>query len=371
MAQEINSNPRGIFNGLTEVEVEGLTKNLTRVKMTQDEDILAENEMGDNLYFICKGRVEIHKSTDNHTMPLTQLSILEPGDFFGEMSIIEEQPRCAGVRALEDVELLVIPKETFETMAITHPIIMFNLMKTISGRLRDTNVKFVELMNNMISESRLMAIGMAASKIIHDIKTPLTVIVLTAQLIESIFPDSKEFTDSLIKQTKLVDQMVREILDYAKGHDSVPFLQQIDLDAFLKDIKETYGHALQGRNVVMRIASTVKEPVSFDESKIRRVLLNLIKNASEAIPDSGNILINARVQSGWLQISVIDDGPGIPEHIKDNLFSPFVTDGKPHGTGLGLAICQKLVNEHKGRLEYLPVPDHGARFDIRIPQQEK
>ena len=75
--------------------------------------------------------------------------------------------------------------------------------------------------------------------------------------------------------------------------------------------------------------------------------------------------------SGWLQISVIDNGPGVPEHIRGTLFEPFVSEGKSHGTGLGLPICKKLVTEHHGRLEYIPLEPHGCRFDIRIPQTIK
>ncbi len=119
------------------------------------------------------------------------------------------------------------------------------------------------------------------------------------------------------------------------------------------------------------IDNKVDELVFFDEGKIRRVILNIVKNSSEAITDQGTITLSARCSAGWLQISVIDDGPGVPEHLQEELFKPFVSEGKPHGTGLGLAICKKLVSEHKGRLEYIPQSPHGARFDIRLPQGEK
>ncbi len=111
--------------------------------------------------------------------------------------------------------------------------------------------------------------------------------------------------------------------------------------------------------------------VYFDEGKIRRVLINLIKNALEAISGEGEIKIISSVSAGWLQISVIDNGPGISQKVKDELFQPFVSDGKAQGTGLGLAICKKLVQEHNGRLEYIPVEPQGSRFDIRIPQSTK
>jgi len=111
--------------------------------------------------------------------------------------------------------------------------------------------------------------------------------------------------------------------------------------------------------------------VVFDESKIRRVIINLVKNSSEALQEKGEIKITANMASSWLQISVEDSGPGVPESIVENLFMPFVSQGKPNGTGLGLAICQKLVDEHNGRLEYKPRKPQGSRFDIRLPQNLK
>lgn len=360
-----------IFHGLSEDVVNSFAKDLERVWFKKGDSIILENTAGDNLFYICRGKVEINKLLESEETPFAQLSILEPGEFFGEMSIINDEPRSATAVALEDVELLVIPRDVFVTISFSHPIVMFNLIRTISGRLRNTNDKFTELMNQMISKNRLMAIGMAASKIIHDIKTPLTVIVLTAQLLESMFPESSEFTDSIIKQTKLVDQLVREILDFAKGTESAPLIQKVDLDVYLKELKDTYGASLKGREIDFVVENKVVELVHFDENKIRRVLLNLLKNSSESLEEKGTIKITTSLAANWLQISIVDSGPGIPEEIRQDLFKPFVTYGKSHGTGLGLAICKKLVQEHRGRLEYIPVQPHGSRFDIRLPQNLK
>jgi len=361
----------GIFTGLSEEVVAGFTKDLERIHFSKGEAIISEHFWGDTLFFICRGKVEINKGLNNPETPFAQLSVLEPGEFFGEMGLIDDEPRSASVVAIEDVELLVIPRDVFTQITFSHPIVMFNLMRTLSGRLRDTNDRFVELMDQMLSKNRLMAIGMAASKIIHDIKTPLTVIVLTAQLLENIFPGSSEFTDSIVKQTKMIDQLVREILDFAKGTETPPLIQKVDLDAFFHELQDIYVSALKGRNINFVVENRVNDFVYFDEGKIRRVLINLIKNASEAMPADGEIKITSSISSSWLQISVTDNGPGIPKKIREDLFQPFVSEGKAHGTGLGLAICKKLVQEHRGRLEYIPLEPNGSRFDVRIPQNSK
>jgi signal transduction histidine kinase len=357
-----------LFEGLDDKIAKDFTKSLRKVKYKKGELILMENEEGRCLYLILGGTVEIGKELDSQQTPNVQLTVMHKGDFFGEMGLLNDQPRSATAMALEDVELLEIPKDNFINLCFSHPIVMLNLIRTLSGRLRDTNVKFTGLMGEMIQKNRLMAIGMTASKIIHDIKTPLTVITLTAQLIESLFPDSVEFTQSIIKQTKLVDELVRETMDYVKGTPNSLFQHQIEMSQFLEDIKETYGASLKGRNIELRIDNRCHKMVHFDEDRIRRVIINLVRNSSEAMEDEGLIEIVATLSANWLQISVIDNGPGIPEAIANELFKPFVTYNKPNGTGLGLPICQKLVQEHNGRIEFSPIEPHGSRFDVRLPQ---
>lgn len=361
----------GIFRGLTEAEIDEFSPDLQRVKYVKGAQIISEHDTADNLYFICKGKVKISKGLKNLETPSADLTTLEPGEFFGEMGIINDEARSATVVATEDVELLLIPKDLFLRISFKHPEVMFNLMQTLSGRLRDTNERFASLMDEMISKNRLMAIGMAASKIIHDLKTPLTVIVLTAQLIENLFPGSSEFSQSIVKQTRLIDQLVREILDFARGVESSPLIQKVNLSDFFDELKEMNEATLKGRSIRFVTENKVKDYVHFDESKIRRVLMNLIKNSGEAMKNDGEIKLSASSASGWLQISVIDDGPGVPPAIRDKLFEPFVSEGKQYGTGLGLPICRKLVQEHRGRLEYIALEQGGSRFDIRIPQSIK
>ncbi|NLK50683.1 MAG: cyclic nucleotide-binding domain-containing protein [Candidatus Cloacimonetes bacterium] len=360
-----------LFRGLSDDVIAKFEEQLQRVWYKRGEAIITEHSLGDSLYYIYSGRVEINKGLDDDDPPFAQLSILHPGEFFGEMSIVNNEPRSASAVALDDVELLLIPKNVFIDITFTYPEIMFNLVRTMSERLRDTNDRFVELMNQMISKNRLMAIGLAASKIIHDIKSPLTVIVITAQLLETLFPEGSEHAQNIITQTRLVDQMVREILDFARGVETDPFIQKVNLDSYFKDIKQSYGPSLKGRDITINIENKVNESVYFDLHRIKRVLMNLLRNSAEALTDKGEISITATLSAGWLQISVIDDGPGIPEDIRTDLFKPFITRGKSNSTGLGLAICKKIISEHKGRLEYIPIQPHGTRFDIRIPQNFK
>lgn len=359
-----------LFEDISEADINTILTGLDIILIPPGKPVICERAQGDCLYVILKGTVEINKElteTDENTV--AQLKVLEPGEFFGEMSLLDNEPRSANAVAKNHVELLIIPKEKFFQLAINYPKIMFNLIRTLSWRLRDTNQRFIELMDKLIAQNRLMAIGMAASKIIHDIKTPLTVIVLTAQLIERMYPDSKDFSESIVTQTQMIDQMVREILDYAKGNTTPIHPEKVNLKVLFADIQETLAHTLSGRNVEFILQNRVNEDVMFDESKIRRVLMNLIKNSSEAITEKGVIRLDAILEDEQLVIIVSDNGPGISDKLKPRLFAPFQSEGKSHGTGLGLAICQKIIHEHKGTLEYIPNVPHGAIFIIKIPQE--
>lgn len=359
-----------LFDNMTDDEIASVTKDLQTTVVPTGKSVISENASGDNLYIIIKGSVAITKDlAENYEDMVAELNVLEVGNFFGEMALVDNQPRCANVISRDNVEVMTIPKDRFfSQIAYTNPKVLFNLIRTLSWRLRDTNQKFVDVMEKLIAQNRLMAIGMAASKIIHDIKTPLTVIVLTAQMLESLDPESKRFTDSIVNQTMAVNQMVLEILDFAKGNVTPINPQRINLEHFLQDINDTFGQTLS-HDVEFIIQNRVTQDVWFDESKIRRVLVNLMKNSYEAMKTKGLIRLDAMIEDDHLVFIVSDNGSGLPERIKANLFNPFQTEGKSHGTGLGLAITKKLVLEHKGTIEYKPNEPQGTIFIIKLPQE--
>ncbi len=361
-----------LFDNIPEDEIVQILADAKTVKVGTGKSVISEHALGDSLFLIMKGSVEINKEMgDTDDTLLAQLKVMQAGDFFGEMALIDNEPRSATVIAKDTVELLVIPKDKFLQTAYSNPRLLFNLIRSLSWRLRDSNQKFADLMEKLIAQNRLMAVGLAASKIIHDIKTPLSIIALTSELISKLFPESLEFTDSIVKQTRLIDTMVREILDFAKGKSTPTNPQKVDLAQFFQDLRDTFGQTLVGREIEFIIENRVPQPVWFDESKIRRVLINLMKNSSEAMTTNGYIRLDALLEGDELVLVVSDNGPGISDHIQANLFSPFQSEGKSSGTGLGLAITQKLVHEHKGTIEFTKNEPSGAIFILRLPQANK
>ena len=111
-------------------------------------------------------------------------------------------------------------------------------------------------------------------------------------------------------------------------------------------------------------------PVNLDRQMLHQVLSNILRNAFQAVsssPDKGRIEVTVAPEHDGFSITIDDDGPGVPEAMRDSVFDPYVTT-KAEGTGLGLAIVKKIVVEHGGTIDAGPSPLGGARFRIRIPR---
>ena len=365
---EDNALSVGLFTGVDELVVENFISDLSKISLRKGGVKKISYAADQSIFYISKGSVELTFDPQEDDSPAHEPQIVQEGKFFGEGILRRGIMGSVNVKALEKTELIQIPRENFIQFSFSQPTALLNVIRILKGKPQSCGNEFSDLMGDMIQNSRLSAIGMTASRIIHDIKTPLTVISLTAQLVESMFPDTSEMTKSIVQQTKLIDALVRELMDYVKGSPNEIVPRQVDMNTFLHELADAYGASLKGRNISLNLENRCDQPVYFDVERVRRVLINLLRNSSEAIEDSGKIHICASVTSNWLQIRITDDGPGIPESIANQLFQPFFTYNKSNGTGLGLPICQKLIKEHGGRIEYNSVEPHGARFDIRIPQ---
>jgi signal transduction histidine kinase/putative methionine-R-sulfoxide reductase with GAF domain len=216
---------------------------------------------------------------------------------------------------------------------------------------------------------RLTSIGRLLSQVIHDFKTPMTVISGYVQLLAGN-PDKKqreEYGKQILRQFDLLTAMQREVLEFARGERSL-FVRRVYLHKFMNDIRQQLGHEIDGRAIELEMKVDTKVVARFDEGRMARAIHNLARNAVEAMAERGGTLgLEARMDGDDLLISVSDTGPGIPEEIEGRLFQSFVTAGKKGGTGLGLAIVKKIVEEHGGTVT-VSSSSRGVTFELRIPQ---
>ncbi|WP_437576292.1 GAF domain-containing protein [Sorangium sp. So ce887] len=217
---------------------------------------------------------------------------------------------------------------------------------------------------------RLTTIGRLLSGVMHDVRTPLTVISGYVQLMASA-PDAATREDHarlILKQFDVISAMQREVLEFARGERSI-LVRKVYLTKFFGDIEKQLEHELAGTGVRLSLELEDRGTARFDEAKMTRLLHNLVRNAVEAMrPGGGTVTLRAYRDGGDLAISVADTGKGIPKEVQGRLFQSFVTSGKRGGTGLGLAIVKKIVDEHAGTIA-VASSDKGAKFTIRLPQE--
>ncbi len=220
-------------------------------------------------------------------------------------------------------------------------------------------------------EERLTTIGRLLSSVIHDLKTPLTVMSGYVQLMQSSDDESQRerYAELILKQFDHIGAMQREVLEFARGEKSV-LIRKVYLQKFFDDVREQLEGDLARRGVELVVDVQERGTARFDEAKILRVVNNLARNAVEAMGRAGGklvIKVTRDKSDRAIVVSFSDTGPGIPKQIEHRLFQSFVTSGKAGGTGLGLAIVKKIAEEHGGTVS-VQSSSRGATFKLRLPQ---
>ena len=218
------------------------------------------------------------------------------------------------------------------------------------------------------NENRLATIGQMMAGVLHDLKTPMTIVQWYGDMMAES-QDGKErqkFSRLIKRQFELMDGMTREVLAFARGESRL-LIRKVHLSRFLREIVDQLQHDLAGQNVNIQLELNEKDTAYFDESKIMRLIHNLARNAAQAMPDGGTFTIVSTNENGMLKLEFLDDGPGIPAELQGRLFEPFTTAGKKNGTGLGLAIVKKIVDEHQGEISCLSSPGKGTTFKVLLP----
>jgi signal transduction histidine kinase len=228
------------------------------------------------------------------------------------------------------------------------------------GRLREQREK----------EERLSSIGQMLSGVIHDFRTPMTIISGYVQLMsmEDREAKRKEQAEVILRQFDFVNDMTRELLAFARGDTSL-LLHKVFTDRLLKDLEEILKKELDASQVKLKLEDLYAGPIRVDENKLRRLIFNITRNARQAMPSGGEFKIRVKEQAGRVCFHFTDTGPGIPEEIRPRLFEYFTSSGKDEGTGLGLAVVKKIVDEHGGQIEVESPPEGGAGFKIFLPKR--
>jgi len=296
-------------------------------------------------------------------------------DFYGLMAGREEM--------VVDYENIILTKSGQERIIAWHNTLITDDGKTIGTLSSGEDItKRKQTEDELIRSEKMASLGQLAASVAHEVNNPLAGIMVYVKLLLKKFKEGKlqtEGTDEqLLKMQKELERttrIIRNLLDFAR--QSEPTMAPIDLNKVVEAALLLVGNQISLDNINLIKTLNPQLPyVLADFDKIQQVLINIMLNATQAMPDGGSLTISTSVAEGirindeirnTVRITISDTGIGIPPENLDKLFTPFfTTKEKGKGVGLGLSVVHGIIQKHNGKIEVNSKPDEGTTFRIYL-----
>lgn len=446
-----------LFSGLTSPDVEQLCRASQRVTAAPGAPVIREGELGDSLFLVLSGKLEVSKREGGQDMLLAERG---PGEVVGEMSLLEQGPRSATAHAVEPTELLEISQDAFRRVLERNPAAAASIMRAMASRLRSTEA-------SLMQGEKLASLGTLAAGLAHELNNPAAAIQRSSLVLKEAFgawrkatvelqvlslgpnerrkiaeieeqfassqavhlsasaasrqedalvdrldqlgvPESwhlapplvaygwtltrvdhlaesfgpphlapvlawlsaglavQQLTEEILMGSEMISRIVRAVKSYAYL-DQAP-VKAVDIASGIEDTLTILQHNIKQGVKVQRDFAQDLPPVEAYAGELNQVWTNLIDNALQAMDGNGILELHVKQIGDFIDVRIVDDGPGIPSAVLSRIFDPFFTT-KPQGvgTGLGLHIARNIVvNRHRGRIDVTSRPGR-TEFAILLP----
>ena len=341
-----------LFTGFSDEELQRFAATVTEISLAPGQILFREGDVGHEMFILVEGALTIFKDK-------RVITTARPGDYVGEMAILEDKPRSASVEASTPTLLLKITSAQFQAYLAHQPRSLVSMMTTLSRRVRrDTEM--------------IAADFEKANILIHDMKNSLS-IFLYLDLLKKKCPDGEtaECISHMQEARTNLLIMMDEALAGAKKHLCRAEIAEnpASMADLLQDIIATECNLhpdLRDKKVTVTIGD-VCAPFTFNKLEIRRALTNLLINAGQASKPGDTISISFTRDDQTAEVAIQDQGHGIPPELRERIFSPRFTT-KPSGNGLGLASCKQIIEaHHHGKLTVEDNSLGGSIFRLRLP----
>lgn len=220
---------------------------------------------------------------------------------------------------------------------------------------------------------RLAALGSLVAEIVHEIRNPLVSVKTFLQLLPERLHE-REFRERFLEVASEELRRVERLLDVVLQHGRPPAPARSEaeahLDVVFESVTQLVGFRADERGVAFEVGGAeIVPPLRIADDALRQVILNLVLNAIEVTPSGGTVRLAAREAGESVEISVDDEGPGIPEALRPHLFEPFFSTKRDRPGGLGLSITRRLVEEAGGRIEVRDRERRGASLRVTLPRR--
>lgn len=244
------------------------------------------------------------------------------------------------------------------------------LTSDISERIALEQEK-ARLRDQLFQQEKMVLIGQIAASVAHELNTPLGTILLRAQLLRRDTAGNGDLPDLEVLggEARRCRRIIDALLGFSRRSEGV--MSKADVSSLIRESLSIVEHDLELKNIVVEADYACDgATVCVDINQIQQVILNLVTNAADAMPDGGRLRIATSLQPdhGRVEIKITDNGCGMEQDVLDRALDPFfTTKERGKGTGLGLAICERIVEEHEGELEIHSRPGEGTAVSIRLP----
>jgi signal transduction histidine kinase len=221
-----------------------------------------------------------------------------------------------------------------------------------------------------IKSEKMAAVGHMVNTIVHDCRTPITVIKGFASVLKDFdlpLEQKEKCLDFIDFEVGRMEKMLDEILQFARDQVSLMVLEDGHCDEFVRECSVEIDALLRNTDICLRRDLQCDLTIKMDRDKLRRAILNIAANAKDALKGHGEIKLVTRSTPSHAVIEVSDTGKGMPEEVRKKIFNQFFTHGKSGGFGLGMSITKNIIDGHSGKLSLESEVGKGTTFCIQIP----
>ena len=237
-------------------------------------------------------------------------------------------------------------------------------------RLEEANRRLQETQQQLIQSERLAAVGKMAARVAHEVNNPLAIIKTAVRIIRNQSAPASPTTGSLQmieEEISRIARIIQEILEFSRP--TTPVQELVQINAVIQGLEYLLAQDLHEKQIALKVIREAGLPrVLISSDQLKQVVLNMVRNAEDAMPQGGELAIRTTQRGRFVELSIADTGCGIPAEHREHIFDPFfTTKRRGRGVGLGLSVSYGIITAASGRVEVESEVGKGSMFRVSLP----
>ncbi len=303
--------------------------------------------------------------------PFMPVIVVAPAGDLAERAVLDAGADEFIPRSASNAELLIRIRAMLRLKRAYDALAELN--DTLEEKVRERTRELEQAYATLRHAEKLSALGRLSATVAHEINNPLNGIIGLSDLIKEecppdcpVNPHLHKDLNQIDRQLQAIAKLVRQLRDFGKPPSQERY--PVVLNQVVQDVLHLVGKELRKRKIeVVQELDPDLPPVYAAPEQIGEVLMNLVLNAQDAMPEGGHLILRTGVRDEQVCLEVSDNGGGIPSEDFERIFEPFFTTKGRQGTGLGLAICYSIVREHGGEIRVESKVEQGSTFTVLLP----